>query len=481
MRKDLKKEARFVLKKHYIFLVLVCLIASILGSDFGNSLASYKNTDSGFINELGQEVMIIRKDGFDGLKEVATKKQEKVINNNRSNVLDRKAGVLAFLVNSISTGSLLAMIGSAIYVYVGSTNVAAGIFIFGALLVYFAFWFLFSNIYKVIMRRIMLEARTYKVVPKERFLFLYKVKKWFKTAVTLFVTWIYQFLWNLTIVGGIIKHYSYFMVPFILAENPDAKTRDVITLSRNMMNGHKMECFKLELSFILWDILGLCTLGLSKILFSNPYQMLTYSGYYEKVRNEAINNEVLNYNIFNDKYLFKKADSLKLKKTYYDVIEAMIKENKDKKYLDKITGFKKVLLEVFGINVCSLKVSKKYDDYNMNLLKVNDYKSQMKGESYPARLYNIPLKSRRLHISSLNYLRPYRLSSLVIIFMSMCFIGWAWEVVLHLIMDGKFVNRGTLYGPWLPIYGMGGLVILVLLNKFREKPFLEFSLMVVIC
>mgnify|MGYP000694838553 FL=1 len=60
-------------------------------------------------------------------------------------------------------------------------------------------------------------------------------------------------------------------------------------------------------------------------------------------------------------------------------------------------------------------------------------------------------------------------------------IGWLWEVSLHLITDGVFVNRGAMHGPWLPIYGSGGILILTLLKKFRDKPYLCFILIFVLC
>lgn len=63
----------------------------------------------------------------------------------------------------------------------------------------------------------------------------------------------------------------------------------------------------------------------------------------------------------------------------------------------------------------------------------------------------------------------------------MSFVGWCWEVSLHLVEDGVFVNRGVLHGPWLPIYGVGSLLVLILLKRFREKPVVQFTLTVVVC
>lgn len=41
----------------------------------------------------------------------------------------------------------------------------------------------------------------------------------------------------------------------------------------------------------------------------------------------------------------------------------------------------------------------------------------------------------------------------VLLFFLVSFFGWGWEVVLYLVREGRFVNRGILSGPWLPIYG----------------------------
>lgn len=77
--------------------------------------------------------------------------------------------------------------------------------------------------------------------------------------------------------------------------------------------------------------------------------------------------------------------------------------------------------------------------------------------------------------------RRYSVWSLVMLFFFMSLSGWLWEVCLHLMTEGSLVNRGFLHGPWLPIYGSGSLLILVLLNRMREKPLLEFLSIMILC
>lgn len=59
-----------------------------------------------------------------------------------------------------------------------------------------------------------------------------------------------------------------------------------------------------------------------------------------------------------------------------------------------------------------------------------------------------------------------------LLFLFICFsiIGWIYEVALFLIYDHIFVNRGVLYGPWLPVYGAGALVIYLLFYHLKKKP-----------
>ncbi|MCD8039827.1 MAG: putative ABC transporter permease [Lachnospiraceae bacterium] len=69
----------------------------------------------------------------------------------------------------------------------------------------------------------------------------------------------------------------------------------------------------------------------------------------------------------------------------------------------------------------------------------------------------------------------------VLLFFCISFAGWLWEVVLYLLGSGVFVNRGVYYGPYLPIYGIGGLFLMLLLHAKRKQPLLVFAVSAAIC
>ena len=47
-------------------------------------------------------------------------------------------------------------------------------------------------------------------------------------------------------------------------------------------------------------------------------------------------------------------------------------------------------------------------------------------------------------------------------FLIFCFIGWLYEVLIFYFELGYgFVNRGFLFVPWLPVYGVGGIAIIL--------------------
>lgn len=89
----------------------------------------------------------------------------------------------------------------------------------------------------------------------------------------------------LLIVPGIIKTISYSLVPYILVDDPNMSSGDVLDLSTKMMNGHKMDYFKLELSFIGWHLLAVLTLGILEIWIA-PYQATAMTKFLSEVKSE---------------------------------------------------------------------------------------------------------------------------------------------------------------------------------------------------
>lgn len=98
-----------------------------------------------------------------------------------------------------------------------------------------------------------------------------------------FLRGLYTALWALLfVIPGIVKSYSYAMTPFILGENPDMTANEAITASRQLMDGHKVELFWLDLSFIGWSFLCVFTLGIGT-LFLNPYMNAAHAAFYRDI------------------------------------------------------------------------------------------------------------------------------------------------------------------------------------------------------
>ena len=76
-------------------------------------------------------------------------------------------------------------------------------------------------------------------------------------VLVMFLKNLFTSLWTLLfVIPGIVKHYEYLMIPYILAENPGMDRKEAFQISKRMMDGQKMETFILDLSFIGWILLS---------------------------------------------------------------------------------------------------------------------------------------------------------------------------------------------------------------------------------
>ena len=394
-RKEIKKKAKKSLKRNYLITILIVFIVGLIvggGYKFTTSKTG-TNTSSTTVEKSNYELI------NDTVKNISkqTKKGEAkgIIAPIFNNITKNKSAVLAGL-NSLNLYLLNGSINNVIVSLVG-------------VLILILIQIFIRDVFTIGSKRYFLEQRRYKPGFK-KILFPFTVRKNFHVAIILLIKWIYQFLWDLTIIGGFIKYYQYSMIPYILAENPNISRKEAFRLSKEMTKGNKWNLFKVDFSLSGWEILNIITFGLLNIFFVVAYKECIYAEIYMDIRKSRKNN-LTDGKLLNDKYLD---------------IEACI----DKEYpMDK-----------FSIPV---------------VIKNKDQK----------RDYNV----------------KYSIKNYILMFFSFAFVGWAWEVLLHIIKDGKFVNRGTMFGPWLPIYGFGGILILIILKPFRKKPILLFIFAVLLC
>ncbi len=108
---------------------------------------------------------------------------------------------------------------------------------------------------------------------------------WLKGFVLVFLIGLFTWLWSLLlIIPGIIASYRYSQAFYILLDNPELSPLEAINKSKEMMNGHKMEFFVLQLSFIGWAILAAIPFAIG-YLWLMPYVAVTYVNFYKELLN----------------------------------------------------------------------------------------------------------------------------------------------------------------------------------------------------
>lgn len=88
------------------------------------------------------------------------------------------------------------------------------------------------------------------------------------------------------VIPGILMAYSYAMVNFVMAENPDMNAREALKESKRVMKGNRWKLFCLEFSFIGWAFLSIFTLGIALIWFT-PYKQATLASFYREAKGKV--------------------------------------------------------------------------------------------------------------------------------------------------------------------------------------------------
>ena len=249
-RKELKERAKEALKRNYWKIVLVSLIGMLIGGGLGSSGISGGGSD-------------IRDMASDNVKEHFTEHENDDVD------WEGAEAVLDDIQMDIRPQDIVAVAFTVIVVLI----VAAIVLALDVLLL---------NPVQVGINRFMVKSLDDTArIAEVGYTFDHNYKNGVKV---MFFKDLYVVLWSLLfIVPGIYKAYQYRMVPYILGENPDMTYQEVLQRSKDMMDGQKWDAFVLDLSFILWHMLGGITCGLAEIFYVAPYVNLTDAALYSRL------------------------------------------------------------------------------------------------------------------------------------------------------------------------------------------------------
>ncbi len=260
-RKELKEKAKKVVHRNYWTAIVVCFLIALLTGEFGTSILGIWQSEDSMDPDY---VIHHQMDKKYGLNEIQTKVFKTVEANLNSAMKPQKYifkiwdGIHSFQMNQMQLGVLLC-IGSVIAL---------------------AFTILVADPLIVGEKKYFLKARRNNNTKIGVLVEVFQKEHWFHIAIIMFLRNIYNALWYLTIIGGIIKTYEYRMIPYILAENPNIERREAFRLSKQMMKGNKWKTFILDLSFLGWNFLSVLTFGILSILYVNPYNATTMTELY---------------------------------------------------------------------------------------------------------------------------------------------------------------------------------------------------------
>lgn len=421
-RRILKKKARASMKQSYWRIISVCFLIAVLTSSYPVSTTFFSLQDS---NSAGYEdaVFSLPLPNSEVIEQTITY----FLGDTALAGLFRGAAahISSFAVDLFSTNlSVFFTILRTVNVFFTNRSSVPAVFSALGILVLLLYMIFVNNILLVGEKRYFLENRNYPQTSVSKIFFLYKLRCISNPAWVMVCRSFFQFLWNLTVIGGVIKHYEYILIPYILAENPKISRRDAFFLSKQLMRHHKRKLFLLDLSFLGWQILSLFTLGLLDLIFVIPYQSGCRAELYAVLRRNYVLSRSARYELLNDSYLehVPSEDELLINKALYD---------------DSQGPYTQI--------------------------------SYFAPEQYPVFLFSVqpPLKAVR---SMVKPDRKYDIFSYIFLFFSFSVFGWLLETLLQLMRTGTLEDQIVLFGPWIPLYGIYGVLLLLGMKPLLKQP-----------
>lgn len=283
-RKELKNKAKKVVHRNYWTVIVVCFLIALLTGEFGTSIIgiwqSEDSMDPYYIVHQVKDRIELKEYEEDTFPE---KNLKQTLNETQIKVLE---AVEANLNSALKSQKYIFKIWDAISSF-NINQTKLGVILCVTSLLSFAFIILIADPLIVGGKKYFLKAREESNTKIGVIGEVFQKEHWLNVAMIMFLRNIYNALWYLTIVGGVIKTYEYRMIPYILAENPNIKRKEAFELSKKMMKGNKWDTFILDMSFFGWNFLSVLTFGLLSILYVNPYNAATMAELYTTLKKEA--------------------------------------------------------------------------------------------------------------------------------------------------------------------------------------------------
>lgn len=431
--RELKKSAKSNLKKNYWACIGICFLLLVFAAEYTSSSgifgekSDYGINESSIVNkELtkidGAKAFDAEVTGSDLANELIDKLTSKIEDDNTKQAT---TGVMATIANGLTqTAHMFTFAYDGVQKVLSDSKPAQILVSFLGAFLSFAYYLFLQIPLRIGERRFFLENRLYHETRITRVFYIYSTPYTWNVSKIMLIKAIKLILWAFTIVGLPMKFYEYRAIPYILAENPEINSKDCFRLAKELTYGHKIEMFKFDFTYVLWMILGTFAFGLISIFFINPYYRAGQSEVHVKLREHAK----------------ARAVTLETESAESDVVE-----------------FRRLVALL-----------------NDELLYA-DPADERVAEIYPK------LKVRAKHELPVEWDRKYTFLHIGLIFFAFAMIGYCWEVLYQFILDGALCNRGSLWGPWIPIYGVGGASVIVFLKPLGKNPKLMAALTFVLC
>lgn len=245
LAQDFRRRAREALKGHWFIAVIAGFIASLLGglTSVGGSSFSFSS------NSTGGDTSVNPDTGIGGIEGI-----------------DIDPAVLTTILAIVGVVAIIAIIFSFVYMIIG-----------GAVSIGYASFNL-----DLIDEK---DARVGSLFDH--------FDEWKKAFVARILQSIYIALWSLLfIIPGIMASFSYVMVSYVMAENPELSAREALKESRRIMKGNRWRFFCMTFSFIGWNLLVVLTLGIAS-LWVVPYEQAAIAAFYRDITDTDMKDQII--------------------------------------------------------------------------------------------------------------------------------------------------------------------------------------------